>query len=79
MLRGLLQSQLNQDLFETAERTGINWYRHDRRKFRSLLRESGRLTRQIRREWPRLSAEYRQALPEITSVTAWRKTFGAES
>lgn len=66
-------------LVETAERTGTNWYRHDRRKFRSLLRESGRLTRQIRRDWSRLSAEYREALPEITSVAEWRKTFEGRS
>ena len=38
------------------------WYRHDRAKFRRLLRESRALSRRIEKNWDRLAAEYRAAL-----------------
>jgi galactofuranosylgalactofuranosylrhamnosyl-N-acetylglucosaminyl-diphospho-decaprenol beta-1,5/1,6-galactofuranosyltransferase len=59
-----------------ADGAGKAWYRHDRAKFRRLALESWRLTRQIQRNWDQLAAEYRIALPEITSVEEWKKTFG---
>lgn len=59
----------------TADGSGKMWYRHDRAMFRRLLRESTRLTRKIEREWDRLAREYREALPQLTSVEEWRKTF----
>lgn len=59
----------------TADGSGKAWYRHDRRKFRRLLRESRQLTRRILRQWERLAEEYRRALPTITSPEEWRKTF----
>lgn len=59
----------------TADGAGKAWYRHDRAKFRRLLKESRALTREISRNWDRLAAEYRAALPELVSVEEWRKTF----
>lgn len=59
----------------TADGSGKAWYRHDRVKFRRLARESRKLTKQIERNWDKLSAEYKRALPEITSVDEWKKTF----
>lgn len=59
----------------TADGAGKSWYRHDRAKFRRLWKESRDLTKQIEREWDRLAAEYRAALPRITSVEEWERTF----
>ena len=58
-----------------ADGSGKMWYRHDRAKFRRLLRESRQLSRRIEKNWDRLSAEYRAALSKITSVEEWKKTF----
>lgn len=58
-----------------ADGSGKMWYRHDRDKFRRLLREAQGLRRQIEKDWDRLAAEYRAALPHMTSVEEWRKTF----
>ncbi|MBP1327130.1 galactofuranosylgalactofuranosylrhamnosyl-N-acetylglucosaminyl-diphospho-decaprenol beta-1,5/1,6-galactofuranosyltransferase [Leucobacter exalbidus] len=58
-----------------ADGSGKMWYRHDRVKFRRLLRESRALSRRIEKNWDRLAAEYRAALPQITSVEEWKKTF----
>ncbi len=59
----------------TADGSGKVWFRHDRAKFRRLLRESRRLTRRIRQDWDRLAEEYKRAMPEMVSVEEWRKTF----
>lgn len=59
----------------TADGSGKAWYRHDRAKFRRLLKESRQLTREIEKNWDRLAAEYRAALPNLVSVGEWRKTF----
>lgn len=58
-----------------ADGSGKMWYRHDRAKFRRLLKEATSLRREIERNWERLSREYREALPRITSVEEWKKTF----
>lgn len=58
-----------------ADGSGKMWYRHDRAKFRRLLRESRALSRRIEKNWDRLAAEYRAALPQITSAEEWKKTF----
>ena len=59
----------------TADGSGKAWYRHDRAKFRRLLKESRRLTKEIEQNWDRLAAEYRAALPQIVSVDEWKRTF----
>lgn len=63
----------------TADGAGKSWYRHDRAKFRALWKESRELTRQIEKDWDRLSKLYRDALPHITSVEEWERTFEAGS
>ena len=62
-------------LVSTADGSGKSWYSRDPRMFRSMLRESIRLHRELGRQWDTLARQYREALPEITSVEAWRKTF----
>ncbi|MFD5601010.1 glycosyltransferase [Leucobacter sp. NPDC058333] len=58
-----------------ADGSGKMWYRHDRAKFRRLLRESRALAREIEQNWDRLAAEYRAALPHVTSLDEWKRTF----
>lgn len=59
----------------TADGSGKAWYRHDQAKFRQLLKESRRLTKEIKKDWERLSDEYRRALPDLVSVKEWKRTF----
>ena len=66
-------------LVGTADGAGKMWYRHDRAKFRRLLRESRALTREIEKNWDRLAAQYRAALPHLTSVAEWEQTFTGRS
>ncbi len=61
----------------TADGSGKSWYRHDQAKFRRLWKESRHLTREIEKNWDELSRRYREALPHITSVEQWKKTFDA--
>lgn len=62
-------------LVSTADGSGKNWYTRDPRAFRHLLREGIRLNRELGRRWETLARQYRDALPELTSVEEWRKTF----
>lgn len=62
-----------------AEGTGMSWYRRDPRLLRSMLTESARLHARLLREWDNLAQEYRRALPQVTSMAAWKKTFDAHS
>ncbi|QZY51177.1 glycosyltransferase [Leucobacter tenebrionis] len=59
----------------TADGAGKSWYRHDRAKFRRLLQQSRKLTQEIEKNWDALAAQYRAALPRMTSVEEWKKTF----
>lgn len=62
-------------LIGAADGSGKMWYRHDRAKFRRLLKQSRDLVREIEKNWDRLAAEYRAALPQITSAEEWKRTF----
>jgi hypothetical protein len=62
-------------LVSTADGTGKSWYSRNPRTFRRMLAESIRLHRELARNWDSLAKQYREALPEITSVEEWRKTF----
>lgn len=66
-------------LVSAADGSGKNIYVRDRSKYRRMLIESIRLHRRLRREWPTLSQRYRTAQQEMTSLRAWRRTFGEES
>jgi galactofuranosylgalactofuranosylrhamnosyl-N-acetylglucosaminyl-diphospho-decaprenol beta-1,5/1,6-galactofuranosyltransferase len=63
-------------LVSAADGSGKNIYVRDRAKYRRMLIDSVRLHRRLRREWPILSRRYRQAQSEMTSLAAWRTTFG---
>ena len=66
-------------LVDTADAKGSSWYRRDRASFRSLLRDSILLNRQIGKRWDELQKTYSESAHEITSVAAWEQTFGPES
>lgn len=65
-------------LVSAADGSGKNIYTRDRRQFRRMLIESVRVHRRLRREWPKLAARYRAAAVEMTSLEAWRGTFGSD-
>jgi galactofuranosylgalactofuranosylrhamnosyl-N-acetylglucosaminyl-diphospho-decaprenol beta-1,5/1,6-galactofuranosyltransferase len=62
-----------------AEGTGASWYQRDPKKLRSMLTEATRLHLQLFRNWEKLAEQYRAAVPEISSIDAWKKTFEANS
>ena len=66
-------------LVSAADGSGKNIYTRDRAQYRRMLRETVLLHRRLRREWPALSAKYRAAAVELSSVDAWRRTFGEDS
>ena len=63
-------------LVSAADGSGKNIYTRDRAQYRRMLRETVLLHRRLRREWSALSAKYRAAAAELSSVEAWRRTFG---
>ncbi|ODT09659.1 MAG: glycosyl transferase [Microbacterium sp. SCN 70-18] len=63
-------------LVSAADGSGKNIYTRDRAQYRRMLRETVLLHRRLRREWTALSAKYRAAAAELSSVEAWRRTFG---
>ena len=63
-------------LVSSADGSGKNIYTRDRGRYRRMLLESVRLHRRLRREWPALAQRYREALPELVSLEAWKRTFG---
>lgn len=62
-----------------AEGTGASWYRRDPKKLKSMLAEAARLHFRLYREWDKLAEQYRAAVPEITSIAAWKRTFDGDS
>lgn len=66
-------------LVSAADGSGKNIYTRDRAQYRRMLRDTVLLHRRLRREWPALSAKYRAAAAEMSSVDAWRRTFGEAS
>ena len=72
-------SQYDSAVVTNAEGTGASWYKRDPRQVRELLAEAVQLNAEILRNWQRLSEQYRAALPEITSLETWRRTFEKHS
>lgn len=67
---------LDAALVSTADGTGASVYRRDRAEFRRLLRRSRHLHLELLRRWDELAKEYRNALADVTSPSAWERTFG---
>ena len=69
-------SQFDSAIVSKADGTGAAWYRRDPDVLRSQLVSGARLHARLYREWDELAASYRSALPALTSVKAWDRTFG---
>ena len=72
-------SQYDSAVVSNAEGTGASWYKRDPKKLRTMMAESARLHAAVLKDWQRLSEQYKAALGEITSISAWEKTFEAHS
>ncbi|MCQ1999257.1 glycosyltransferase [Arthrobacter zhaoxinii] len=72
-------SQYDSAVVSNAEGTGASWYKRDPKQLRVLLAEAVQLNAEILKNWQKLSDQYREALPEITSFEAWKKTFAEHS
>ena len=70
-------AQLNSAVVSTTDGTAATWYRRDPALFRQLLARSVTVHERLAQEWPRLARSYREALPEMTSLQAWERTFDA--
>lgn len=70
-----LLGNLDSATVSNPDGTGVTFRRRDPAVFRSLSQRVGHNYARLMREWPRLRHAYRAALPELTSVESWRKTF----
>lgn len=68
-------SKLDSAVVSNADGTGASWYQRDPKKVRSMLAEAAVLKAQLFAEWEQLSERYREALPDITSMETWQRTF----
>jgi galactofuranosylgalactofuranosylrhamnosyl-N-acetylglucosaminyl-diphospho-decaprenol beta-1,5/1,6-galactofuranosyltransferase len=68
-------SQYDSAVVTNAEGTASSWYKRRPDQTRAMLAESLLLHSKLLAEWGDLKARFREALPRITSVEAWEKTF----
>jgi len=59
----------------TPDGAAVAFRKRDPKAFRDLLGQVLRNYRRLIREFPRMQRLYRDALPELTSVEAWRKVY----
>ncbi|MCQ1949847.1 glycosyltransferase [Arthrobacter sp. zg-Y859] len=71
-------SRLDEAVVTNAEGTGAARYQRDPRQVRKMLAETAALKARLLAEWESLRAAYREALPGITSMEAWERTFRAD-
>lgn len=70
-------SQYDSAVVSNAEGTGASWHVRDPRTVREMLVESVQLHAQLLARWSELRSAYRDALPRITSMEEWERTFAA--
>ncbi|UAL28631.1 glycosyltransferase [Nocardioides rotundus] len=68
-------AQMDSAIVSTADGTSASFYRRDPEEFRAQMTRSAKLHAQLWRDWPELARRYRDALPELTSPEAWKRTF----
>ncbi len=73
--RWFLLGNLDSATVSNADGSGVAFRRRDPKLFRELSARAAQNYRQLIAEWPRLVEQYKAALPELTSVEAWRKYF----
>ncbi|MBA2464960.1 MAG: glycosyltransferase [Nocardioidaceae bacterium] len=70
-------AQFDSVVVSSPDGASTAWYHRDRDEFRDLLARTVEIHQRLYREWPRLAGEYKAALPEVTSLDQWSKTFEA--
>jgi galactofuranosylgalactofuranosylrhamnosyl-N-acetylglucosaminyl-diphospho-decaprenol beta-1,5/1,6-galactofuranosyltransferase len=73
--RWFVLSRLDGVTVGTADGRGVTYRKRDPQLFRTLLRGSVGLLRQMSREFPELQRRYRAAAPELTSIDRWGQAF----
>ncbi|GAA1331002.1 glycosyltransferase [Saccharothrix algeriensis] len=73
--RWFLLGNLDSATVSNADGSGVAFRKRDPKEFKQLMARAVRNYRRLGQEWPRLKRVYRDALPELTSVEAWRKVF----
>ncbi|CCH27499.1 glycosyltransferase [Actinosynnema sp. NPDC047251] len=73
--RWFLLGNLDSATVSSADGSGVAFRKRDPKEFKQLMARAVRNYRRLGQEWPRLKKVYRDALPELTSVEAWRKVF----
>ncbi|RLP07106.1 glycosyltransferase family 2 protein [Propionibacterium australiense] len=67
--------KLDSALVSNSTGNGVSLYQRDPQQARKFLGKDLVLHAQLAKAWPRLARTYRQALPRITSMEEWGKTF----
>ena len=73
--RWFLLGTLDSATVSNADGSGVAFRTRDPEQFRALLGRTVALYRRLVAEWARTSRSYRAAVPELTSVDAWRRVF----
>jgi galactofuranosylgalactofuranosylrhamnosyl-N-acetylglucosaminyl-diphospho-decaprenol beta-1,5/1,6-galactofuranosyltransferase len=73
--RWFLLGTLDSATVSNADGSGVAFRRRDPEQFRRLLGRTVALYRRLAADWSRTSDAYRGAVPELTSVDAWRRVF----
>ncbi|MGQ4543510.1 glycosyltransferase [Dermabacteraceae bacterium P13088] len=64
-------------LVSNADGTAVAWYKREPKKAREMLAEAARTHLELFKQWSSLRESYRNAAAEMTSFSAWEKTFAA--
>ena len=70
-----LLGNLDSATVSNPDGSGVAFRRRDPKVFKELSARAAHNYRRLVQEWPKLKEQYRAALPELTSVEAWRKVF----
>ena len=67
--------KLDSALVSNSTGNGVSLYQRDPQQARRFLGKDVVLHAQLAKAWPRLARTYRKALPRITSMEEWGRTF----
>ncbi|MGH3787369.1 MAG: glycosyltransferase [Pseudonocardiaceae bacterium] len=73
--RWFLLGMVDSATVSNADGTGVAFRRRNPQQFRSLLARTITLYRRLVTEWDVTAERYRAAVPELTSVDSWERTF----
>ena len=73
--RWFFLGRLDSATVSTMDGSGVTFRCRDRKQFRALAARTIRNHLRLAKQWPRMKKIYRSAVPELTSIEAWRKFF----